>query len=83
MQNYLTQNSKAYFTPSVDQKIINHGMIILGEWRQEGESLIPLQKKPIRHNTQEPKSIRDAFKDFYNREGSIPFQECMALRTTK
>jgi hypothetical protein len=80
LHNYVRRESTNYSPSSyVDQEEVGSGQIILGEWRNGEHHLIPLQctARPTALANQ----VRDAYKNYFNNEGSVPFQEKMAFNS--
>lgn len=77
LHNYLRRKSSTYYTSAnhLDWEDIENGNVVQGQWRQVGE-LVALQKSSfVAHRA--AKSIRDQFKNYYNNEGRVSFQETM------
>lgn len=80
LHNFLRKKSRAYFTPSaVDWEDISTGQLTEGEWRQEVSELVGLQgiRQNRRRNNILAEKIRGFYRDYYNNEGAVPFQEQM------
>jgi hypothetical protein len=81
LHNYLRCESTNYSPSSyVDQEEVGSGPIILGEWRNGENHLIPLQRT-ARTSTAFAKQVRVEYKNYFNNEGSVPFQEKMAFNS--
>lgn len=82
LHNYLRRKSSTYLTPtSVDWEDTKTTILTEGEWRQNVRQLLGIKQ----HNrsgkeTYLAEAIRGYYRDFYNNEGAIEFQERMINR---
>lgn len=80
LHNYLRKKSDSYLTPTVvDWEDPSTGQITEGEWRKEVSELVGLtpRRNNNRNNNVLAENIRRFYKDYYNHEGSVHFQENM------
>lgn len=79
LHNYLRRNATNRYIPLsyVDCEDMRNGVVIPGQWRDIGE-LMPLQQIPRPANIT-AKEVRETYKNYFNNEGSVPFQNKMAL----
>jgi hypothetical protein len=77
LHNYLRRESNYSPSSYVDQEEVGSGQLILGEWRNGEHYLIPLQRTA----TALAKQVREEYKNYFNNEGSVPFQERMAFNS--
>lgn len=81
LHNYLRKKSPTYLTPSsVDWEDVSSEQLVEGEWRQHVRELLGLQS--LRKGPQETLAevFRGYYKDYYNNEGKVEFQERMINR---
>lgn len=77
LHNFLRKKSSTYYTSAnhIDLEDVESGNIIQGKWRQIGE-MVPLQATSS-YTPQNAKLVRDKFKQYFNNEGKVSFQEKM------
>jgi len=77
LHNVLRKKSSTYYTSAkpIDSEDIDSGNIIQGQWRQIGE-MVPLQVTSS-YTPRDAKLVRDKFKQYFNSEGKVSFQENM------
>lgn len=82
LYNYLRRTSSTYLTPiSVDWEDTEIGLLTEGEWRQSVRKLVGM--KPRNRSGKEislTEIIQGYYRDFYNDEGKVEFQERMINR---
>lgn len=82
LHNYLRRKSSTYLTSSsVDWENTDTGLLTEGEWRQSVRQLVGM--KPRNRSGKETslaETIRGYYRDFYNDEGKVEFQERMINR---
>ena len=71
LHNYLRRQHAATTCSTVDTEDVDHGLVRGGTWRRQ--QMIPLERIP-RRPTEQAKNIRNLFKDYFNGEGSVPWQ---------
>lgn len=78
LHNFLRQEIRQSYTPSrsLDFENIENGTIEEGEWRQD-MNLSSLQTSQNRHPTDDAKQIREHFKNYFNNEGIVHWQNRM------
>ena len=74
LHNYLRREHMESF--GIDSLIIEEGNTGLGRERTERREMIPLERIP-RRPTEDAKMIRVKFKEYFNGEGSLQWQEDM------
>ncbi|KAJ8945476.1 hypothetical protein NQ314_009228 [Rhamnusium bicolor] len=73
--------SPSYLTPTaVDWEDTSTGQLSEGEWRKEISELVGLKRQNRRESNILAEKIRGFYKDYYNNEGSVVFQENMINR---
>lgn len=82
LHNFLRRKSSSYLTASsVDWEDTSTGQLTEGEWRKSVRELVGLQRIGRNTKTKESESlgevVRVLYKDYYNSEGSVSFQESM------
>lgn len=77
LHNFLRREHQSFYTPtgSIDNENITDGMVTPGSWREDGQ-LLPLERLQ-RRPTAEAKDIRNQFMEYFNEEGSVPWQKRM------
>lgn len=84
LHNFLRRRNPSYLTSScVDFEDTATGQLTEGEWRQCVRELVGLQPRGRGRAGREQSIaniVRDAYKSFYNNEGSVTFQEEMINR---
>jgi len=77
LHNFLRTKSSTYYTSAnyIDLEDTETGNIIQGQWRQIGE-MVPLQRSQS-YTPQDAKLVRDKYKEYFNNEGKVCFQENM------
>lgn len=73
LHNYLRRHSAAYLS-DIDKEDTDTGEIIAGLWRENGPFLTPVQRTP-QGNTSAGKSTRNSYKEYFNAEGRVAFQD--------
>lgn len=78
LHNYLGKKSSSYINGTfVDLENIPTTSFHRGDWRQETAGLVPLAQINERRRNEEGNKIRDTFAHYFNREGSVDFQDRM------
>ncbi|XP_031328647.1 putative nuclease HARBI1 [Photinus pyralis] len=78
LHNYLRNKSSSYITQTfVDKENTENLTFDLGAWRDIGTNLVPLAQISDRQRNEEGKYVRNVFKEYFNAEGSVSFQENM------
>ncbi len=77
LHNFLRREHQSFYTPtgSIDSENVADGTITPGSWH-EGRQLLSLERVQ-RHPTDEAKDIRNKFMEYFNEEGSVPWQQRM------
>ncbi|XP_008181021.1 uncharacterized protein LOC103308774 [Acyrthosiphon pisum] len=77
LHNFLRKKSSTFYTSAnhIDSEDTESGNIIQGQWRQIGE-MVPLQQS-LSYTPQNAKLVRDKYKEYFNNEGKVSFQEKM------
>jgi len=77
LHNFLRKKSSTFYTSAnhIDSEDTESGNIIQGQWRQIGE-MVPLQQSSS-YTPQNAKLVRDKYKEYFNNEGKVSFQEKM------
>jgi hypothetical protein len=79
LHNYLRRKSASYSPNTyVDEEDTESGQLIPGQWRDNGNHLTPLQRT-ARASTDLARQARDKYKEYFNNEGSVPFQKKMVF----
>jgi len=75
LHNFLQKNSANYYTSlnQLDTENVDTGNIMQGQWHQIGE-MVPLQRS-LNYSNRSAKSVRDKFKQNFNNEGKVSFEE--------
>ncbi|KAK9746386.1 hypothetical protein QE152_g6149 [Popillia japonica] len=77
LHNFFRRNSTNYLSShSTEHKNISDHNLEEGDWRAELHRLYSLQNRRTYYNST-AKNIRQAFTDYYNNAGKVPFQESM------
>ena len=69
-----TFSASSYAPHGFADEINDDGQIIPGEWRQEGNTMVPLEPTQIRNCKLNAKEVRKSFRDYFENRGSIPWQ---------
>lgn len=78
LHNFLSKKSKNYITNNcVDREDFESATLRGGLWRQEQTLLDVNQCNQYQSNTEEGKTVRNIFKEYFNGVGSVDFQERM------
>lgn len=78
LHNFLSKKSKNYITNNcVDREDFESATLRGGLWRQEQTLLDVNQCNQYLSNTEEGKTVRNIFKEYFNDVGSVDFQERM------
>ncbi|XP_046684984.1 putative nuclease HARBI1 [Homalodisca vitripennis] len=82
LHNYLRRKSSTYLTPSsVDWENTETAVLTEGEWRKNVRQLLGMkQRNRSGKETSLAEPIRKYYRDFYNNEGQVEFQERMINR---
>lgn len=76
LHNFLSKKTKNYITNNcVDREDFESATLRGGVWRQE-QTLLDVNQRN-QSNTEEGKTVRNTFKDYFNDIGSVDFQEKM------
>ena len=77
LHNFLRRNSSNYYTSvnQLDIENLDTGNIIQGQWHHIGEMV--LLQRTLNYSNRNAKSVRDKFKQYFNNEGKVSFQEKM------
>ena len=68
-------SNKCYRPPSFADTVLEDGEIVEGEWRENRESLDPLQVPRTGHNASlSAKAVRETFMDYFVNEGAVEWQ---------
>lgn len=73
LHNFLRRHSPMYLS-DIDTEDSQTCQLISGLWRENGPQLPALQRTP-QANTSAGKLTRNAYKQYFNKEGSVAFQE--------
>ena len=82
LHNYLRTKSPKRYTPNgcIDTEDIREGIVIEGEWHNEGgSSLISVVREGGRNYSNSAKEIRGEFCTYFNTTGSVHWQEKFAI----
>lgn len=78
LHNLLRREHPSFYTPtgSLDKENIADGVVTPGSWRVDRWQLLPLERVQ-RNPTDEAKAVRNQFMEYFNEEGSVPWQQRM------
>lgn len=81
LHNFLRRHATNKYMPSLsaDSENITSGELIPGQWRTVGE-LVPLQRRPRASNLS-AREVRENYKQYFNNQGAVEFQDRMVFGT--
>lgn len=81
LHNYLRTSSNSYLSYStVDREDIDSGSVQTGDWRTNSVQMINLQHQRNAHASFEAKQNRENYKNYFNSEGRVEWQDLMIAR---
>ena len=78
LHNFLRREHASFYTPvgSLDNENVVDGVVTPGAWRDDDRQLLPLERLQ-RHPTNEANAVRKEFMEYFNEEGTVPWQQRM------
>lgn len=81
LHNFLRVSSDSYISPSTFGREDTHsGIMQTGDWRTNSMQLLPLQRCMNTSVTYEAKENRDNYKNYFNSEGKVEWQDLMITK---